>query len=616
MTERERDSDMPDPVEAGQRGAEKPKAGSGRPGEQALPYLDLLASIASDVSDGIPVAWDQHESVPIGVKQRIEVLKALEKIADAHRAAENLIPDDLARKQRDGKRGPATTTSTTIELHSKLREPRPSAASETWGHLTILGELGQGGFGHVFRAHDSTLQRDVALKILREDRSSNRRAVKQFIDEGRRLARIRHENVLTVHGADEHDGRPGLWTDLVQGSNLKEWVQVHGPLSAAEAAQIGMVLCRALAALHSSGLVHRDIKPANVMRERGGRIILMDLGAATEQTSEEKGLVTLGTPLFMAPEQLVDENAATPQSDVYALGVTLYWLVSGQHPVEADSMYELRKRHERRELVPLRDVRADIPSAFARVVEKSLRADLDERYESVGEMEAALARCAEVRADDVGPQATVQARRRRRARWTLAAVGLPVLLVLAYLAGQPVFRSSLTVDAVLHVTRDGITRALQAGDEIRLGDALHLTLLGSRPMYIYVMNEDAAGSLTVLFPVEESVPNPLAADEEYRLPGRTKSWATTSAGGREMFLVVASEQPVVELEDALEELPHAGRGGRGVRRIIDIPDAEDGRLLPALARRYRQRARTNRGLWTWEVEIENLGDVPTEVDPR
>ena len=224
-------------------------------------------------------------------------------------------------------------------IESLTREQRNSAVGaggtpERWGSLVLLESLGTGGFGEVYRAFDPALQREVALKLHRVDSASE--GSRRWLDEARRLARVRHPNVLTVHGADERDGRAGIWTELLRGRTLEDGLGAHGPLSAREATLIGVDLCRALAAVHSVGLVHGDVKAANVIREGtkassatdSGRIVLLDFGAAHERTAEAAS-GTAGTPLVAAPEVLAGEPASAA-ADIYSLGVLLYRLVSGR----------------------------------------------------------------------------------------------------------------------------------------------------------------------------------------------------------------------------------------------------------------------------------------------
>jgi serine/threonine protein kinase/tetratricopeptide (TPR) repeat protein len=279
------------------------------------------------------------------------------------------------------------------QLKTRRKEPpvkaapvrlAPSADAPRWGHLVLLEKVGAGAFGEVYRAWDTKLEREVALKLLEahgcEDPS--------LLEEARMLARLRHPNVVTVHGVDHQDGRFGVWMDFIEGKSLEQVLEEHGPMSAREAALIGLDVSRALAAVHRSGLVHRDIKAQNVMREEGGRIVLMDFGLghdATAGPNEDLG----GTPVYMAPE-LFEGQPASLRSDIYALGVLLYHLVTGSFPVEGASVKEISTAHSEGAVVLMTDARPDLPSTFARVIEKATAADPARRYTTAGQMNAAL----------------------------------------------------------------------------------------------------------------------------------------------------------------------------------------------------------------------------------
>ena len=151
------------------------------------------------------------------------------------------------------------------------------APGDWWGHLRLIESVGRGAFGQVYRAWDSHLDREVALKVIRAPAAGSGSARSAFIEEARLLARVRHPNVVTVYGADRVDGQSGLWTEFIRGRTMAEIVRHDGPLDSAEAARVGRDLCRGLGAIHSAGLLHRDVKAQNVMREDGGRIVLMTL---------------------------------------------------------------------------------------------------------------------------------------------------------------------------------------------------------------------------------------------------------------------------------------------------------------------------------------------------
>ena len=196
--------------------------------------------------------------------------------------------------------------------------------------------------------------------------------------EARHLARVRHANVVVVHGADEDDDQAGIWMEYIDGQTLAAMIRDHGVMSAREVVGIGLDLCRALSALHAAGLIHRDIKAHNVMREVGGRIVLMDFSGAQALAPGHDAEVFSGTPLYMAPE-LFDGAAATPASDVYSLGVLLFFLLTGTVPVDGPTMASLREAHRRGVRKRLRDLRPDLPESIVQIVETRHRAGRRQR---------------------------------------------------------------------------------------------------------------------------------------------------------------------------------------------------------------------------------------------
>ena len=321
--------------------------------------------LAAKIADDDPVDWAEERQQAADDPERQRTLQGLQEVAQISRAH-------------------AEWTRTA----DKQRSPVSGRLPQRWGHLEILEEVGAGGFGRVVRARDPQLDRIVALKL--QYRSAVRdESSRETIDEASLLARVKHPNVVTVHGAAEHDGIVGLWMEFIEGSTLGQVLAERGQLSAMEATVIGVDLCGALAALHRERIVHRDVKAGNVMRENRGRNVLMDLGIGRRLEEETADAQTSGTPYYMAPEVLRGKPADT-QSDLYSLGVLLYHTVSGEFPFAAVSLEELQARHDTGAARRLRDLRPDLDSEFVAVVEKSIASDPSKRFATAGEMESAL----------------------------------------------------------------------------------------------------------------------------------------------------------------------------------------------------------------------------------
>jgi Tol biopolymer transport system component len=345
----------------------------------------LLDSVAEAVSDGQAVDWSEVDSHTHNEKTRqlLRQLRLISEIAGVHRFA----PEG---DQAGGEAEAELTSSTGATPHAGPLPARTLLPRKRWAHLQLREVLGHGAYGVVFRAWDSRLDREVALKLIPD--LADRSYAEGVIHEARLMARINHPGVVTIYGAARMDGFVGLWMELVEGQTLEAGLRQRGRLSAREAAVVGLDVCEALAAVHGAGLLHRDIKAQNVMRDRrDGRIVLMDFGAGRERPLPGGVEVAdlAGTPLYMAPE-LFRSGAASAQSDIYSVGVLLFRLVTGKAPIAARSIDDVRRAHESGEVRRLRDERSNLPAGFVHIVERALSPDAAKRFGSVGELELAL----------------------------------------------------------------------------------------------------------------------------------------------------------------------------------------------------------------------------------
>jgi eukaryotic-like serine/threonine-protein kinase len=309
-----------------------------------------------------------------------------------------------------------------VETGAADSAPTPEAL-DRWGPFEQLQRVGKGSFGEVYRAFDPTLQRHVALKLLIPRGRDSGDEASDLLREARAIARVRHPNVVPIYGVDRHAGRVGFWSDFVRGQTLSALIGVQGPLGPREAALVGIDVCRAVGAVHAAGLLHRDIKAANVMREEGGRILLMDFGLTHERGTDA---FSSGTPIYMAPELLLGEPASA-SSDVYAIGILLFYLLTAQYPIDSMEVGQLRAAHAAGTRRNLLDVRPDLPEALARVIGTATHPAADRRFASTGSMIAALSE-----AIGLGSGATAETPRdqpRRFRAWMLASAAALVALV-------------------------------------------------------------------------------------------------------------------------------------------------------------------------------------------
>ncbi len=228
----------------------------------------LADALAGAILDGRPIDWTSAESSEdLSERSLLPYLHTVARIADVYRDASATRPvrSDAPLDQVPG---------------ARRSGPMPSQ----WGHLRVLERIGHGAFGDVYRAWDSRLDREVALKLLAEDDSLPDEG-SAIVEEGRLLARVHHRNVVTVYGADRVDNRVGLWMELIRGETLQQAIARGRSFSATDAVNIGIELAGAIGAVHDAGLLHRDIKPHNVMLAEDGRVVLMDFGTGHDARS-------------------------------------------------------------------------------------------------------------------------------------------------------------------------------------------------------------------------------------------------------------------------------------------------------------------------------------------
>src|SRR5262249_23472608 len=265
------------------------------------------------VADGRAVDWLalEKEARTDDERELVKCLHIVSDVADLHRSIDHPIKD--AEEALTGK-----------GLYQKSIE-RADNLSEFWGKYRLVEKVGEGGFGSVYRAWDPELEREVAIKILHPGIADNK-LKERLLHEGRALAKIENANVVKVLGVESHGNRVGLCMEFIRGETLATVVRTQGVRNAREAVLVAEDVCRALAAVHRAGFVDRDVKSRNVMRDRSGRIVLMDLGAGRQSRTgrEMSGQFDLvGTPMYMAPEVLAGAPASA-SSDVYSVGVLLY----------------------------------------------------------------------------------------------------------------------------------------------------------------------------------------------------------------------------------------------------------------------------------------------------
>jgi eukaryotic-like serine/threonine-protein kinase len=255
----------------------------------------------------------------------------------------------------------------------------------------ILALLGEGGMGAVYKAKDREVERTVALKLIRPEMASNPAILARFKQELLTAHQVTHKNVIRIYDLSEADGVKFITMEFVEGEDLRQILRAHGKFAPDEAVDIIRQVCLALDAAHTAGIIHRDLKPQNVMRDKGGRILVMDFGLARSVQSEgmtQTGAL-LGTIEYMSPEQAMGKTL-DQRSDLFAVGLIFYELLSGKMPFKAETaMASLLMRNQER-AVPVGEIDATVPPGLSDIVSRCLERDLERRYPNAAEIVADL----------------------------------------------------------------------------------------------------------------------------------------------------------------------------------------------------------------------------------
>src|SRR5438552_7335290 len=258
------------------------------------------------------------------------------------------------------------------------------------GKYLIVAKIGSGAMGDVYRAHDRTLGRDVAVKTMAELYASDDQLVQRFQREAQSAARLNHPNVVTVFDFGSEQGKFYLAMELLDGADLKELIASRSLNDLWDKLDVMEQIAEGLAYAHKQGVVHRDLKPANIRVLPNGRVKIMDFGLARIGTSEmtRAGMV-MGTPNYMSPEQVKGTTADT-RSDIFSLGAVFYELRSGKKAFDADYMHTILYKVLEEQPQPVRNWVPGLPGPFVALVEKCLAKEPAQRYQDGGDLRKAL----------------------------------------------------------------------------------------------------------------------------------------------------------------------------------------------------------------------------------
>jgi serine/threonine-protein kinase len=348
--------------------------------------------------------------------------------------------------------------------------------------------LGEGGFAAVFRVREKALRRDVAVKVLDLGLTPSPSLAERFVREARTIARLEHPHIVPIYKVGGH-GNEVLFIVMrcVDGPSLRALLQKYRRLSVGDASRIARQVADALGYAHQRGVVHRDIKPDNVLLDASGHVLVSDFGiakaahqaSASQLTTE--GMV-VGTPHYMSPEQATGERVDA-RSDIYALGVVLYQMLTGAPPFEGESAQSILMKQATATPVPIRRLRSDVPPALAAVLDRMLAKDPADRFQTAEEASQALVAALPTAARDA-----VRVRAGTLAVSIKSLVGLGVvgcLTTVAFVAGAvvvswTVFSAPPRLDAVAPLP-DSLTTTLRRRGALAPADTAELAFIPDGP---------------------------------------------------------------------------------------------------------------------------------------
>ncbi len=414
------------------------------------------------------------------------------------------------------------------------------------GQYEILSPLGSGGMGEVYRARDSQLNREVAIKVLHDFSSNDPDRLRRFEQEARAVAALNHPNILAIYQMGSHEGAPYLVSELLEGETLRERLK-HGPLPLRKVIDYGVQIARGLAAAHEKGIVHRDLKPENLFLTKDGQVKILDFGLARmAQSNETAGTlnqspadktepgIVLGTAGYMSPEQ-VRGHVADHRSDIFAFSSILYEMLTGKRTFQRPTSVETMSAILNDDPPALSLQTPGTPPALQRVVQRGLEKNPEQRFQSASDLAFALEALTDlsVSALTAGYMLTDEKPRRPRiANMVIALAALIALVVVAYLKYQPA--AVPRVSNYVQITHDGLQKSLIGTD----GTRLYLSLISSGVQGVATIQISGGPQTSIPMPGPNMAPVSLSSDgseflivEGHGVPPTGPLWSLPVLGG-------------------------------------------------------------------------------------
>ncbi len=397
----------------------------------------------------------QNRFEPIGETRTLtDSGTVVEEIVDFHTFVEcvkksQLLPDDdVAKLSEVTKSHDSESFARELVADGKLTSFQARALLHgRWkglvlGNYIVLDKLGQGGMGNVFKAKHRRMRRIVCLKVLRAAGRKSPTLMERFRREARTVGALKHPNFVVAHDAGDTEGIPFLVMEFIEGQDLSKQIHDYGPMSVKDATEAIRQAAEALEYAHGAGVIHRDVKPHNLIPDESGTIKILDMGLARFDAYMEQGGdatkhatmtnsgVVMGTVDYMSPEQAVNSRNASEASDIYSLGCTLYYLLTGKAVFGGETLMEKLVAHREKPTPQLRDVAPDVSVGLEAVFQKMVAKQPEDRYSRMDHVAADLEACQHGRRPSVIANRWRSIRMSRHtALWLMAAMGFALGLV-------------------------------------------------------------------------------------------------------------------------------------------------------------------------------------------
>ncbi len=377
----------------------------------------------------------------------------------------------------------------------------PDLTGRTLGNYVLIRRLGRGGMAHVYLAQQTTLERPVALKVLKPELAVDRAYVARFHREAQAAAALVQANIVQIYEVGEVEGVHFIAQEYVRGQNLRQYLNRHQVVEPILAVSIMRQVAGALQKASEHGVIHRDIKPENIMLSPNGEVKVADFGLARVMDDNRSDLtqigITMGTPLYMSPEQ-AEGSPVDTRSDLYSLGITAWHMLTGRPPFQGETALAIAVQHVKQEIPDLKSLRPDLPPELCQIVHRLTRKQPQDRFQTPRQL---VRRLRELDFDDI-------------ADWELLSERLAVDELMPAAGAATVAESRLEVTRQLETIMRGQFRSWWQSPRLVLGIGI-LAVIGILTGSIFALSRPPADPLAGRTVQEDVIPRQENASDQY-----------------------------------------------------------------------------------------------------